>query len=400
MKIAYCDCFSGISGDMFLGALLDAGLSLDSLKQMIASLPLDEHVTLHVESVHKGPLRASLLGVQVEPHESHQHRHLADIVELIEASQLTSIAKATSRAIFQKLAEAEARVHGEPIEHIHFHEVGAVDSIVDILGAAIGLEALGIERLYASALPMVSGQVQTQHGLLPLPAPATLELMRAAQMPVTPSPAQVELVTPTGAAILATLATFQQPAMSVSGVGIGAGRRDLPWPNVMRLIVGESTAMLSTDAPSASQSQLVQMETNIDDMNPQVFGYVMGQLFAAGALDVYFTSIQMKKDRPGTMLGVIARRSDEAALAQIILSETSTLGVRVLPISHRYEAQREMRVVATDYGDIRVKLKQLDGQIVQAAPEYDDCARIAAERRVPLVSVYTAAVAAARACLG
>ncbi len=319
----------------------------------------------------------------------HRHsRNLTSIAQLIEASDLSARVKQTALAIFGRLAQAEAGVHGTSIEAVHFHEVGAVDSIVDIVGAAIGLEHLGIDRLFASALPMVNGQVNTQHGLLPLPAPATLALLASANAPVVPSEARVELVTPTGAAILATLATFEQPAMSITQVGIGAGRREMPWPNVMRLIVGQ--------AGPETGGGLVQIETNIDDMNPQVFGFVMQRLFAAGALDVFFAPIHMKKDRPGTLVGVIARRADEPALARILLEETSTLGVRVLSIEHRHEAQREMRLARTEYGDVPVKIKLLDGAIAGASPEYDVCARLAAEQGVPVRRVIEAALAACR----
>jgi hypothetical protein len=287
--------------------------------------------------------------------------------------------KQTAARIFTLLAEAEARVHGETVEQIHFHEVGALDSIVDVVGAALGLEALGIERLYASPLPYGAGTVNSDHGVLPLPAPATLEVLRLAHAPLTPSPAQVELVTPTGAAILATLATFQCPSLTVTSLGVGAGKRDLPWPNIMRLIVGETS-------PNGS-SEMIQIETNIDDMNPQVFGYVMERLFAAGALDVYLTPIYMKKNRPATLLGVIAKRQDEAALAELILRETTTLGLRVQPI-HRYEAQRDFRLVSTRYGDVKVKRKIIDGRTVQSMPEYDDCVRLANENKVSLAEVY------------
>lgn len=389
MRIAYCDCFSGISGDMFLGALLDAGLPFNHLKDQVATLNLPEGVELHLGRARKGALDAAQFHVTVQ-HDPDHHRHLSDIVALIGASGLSPRARDTTLAIFRKLAEAEAAVHGTTVDEVHFHEVGAIDSIVDIAGAAIGLEYLGIERLYASALPMVSGQVETQHGLLPLPAPATLRLMMMARAPVTPSTARVELVTPTGAAILAALAAFEQPAMTVSGLGIGCGQRDLPWPNVMRLIVGDAEA---TPAPD-----LVLLETNIDDMNPQAFGYIMSRLFDAGARDVYFTPIQMKKNRPATMLSAIALRADEARLARLMLAETTTLGVRVTPI-RRYEAGRDMRAVRTGYGEVPVKVKWLDGGIVQAAPEYDVCARLAAEKRVPLMQVYNAALAAAQALL-
>ncbi len=388
MKFAYCDCFSGISGDMFLGALVDAGLPVDTLREQIALLRLPEPVEITVQEVHKGALRATLLDVVAA--ESHHHRHYTDIVEMIEASGLSEGVKRTSQAIFLRLAQAEARVHGSTVEEVHFHEVGALDSIVDIVGAAVGVEALGLQRLYASALPFSGGSVQTQHGQLPVPAPATLEILLAAHAELTPSPAQQELVTPTGAAILATLATFERPNLVVTGVGVGAGKRDLPWPNIFRLILGESTA--------EAEYPLVLIETNIDDMNPQLFGHVMDRLFSAGALDVYLAPIYMKKNRPATLLGVVARRQDEQALARLILAETSTLGMRVQPV-YRYTAQREIRSVSTPFGEVPVKLKLLDGRPIQAMPEYDACAQIAAERNIPLAEVYTAALLAGNGLL-
>ena len=229
------------------------------------------------------------------------------------------------------------------------------------------------------------GRSRAPHGLLPLPAPATLELLRLAHAPLTPSPAQVELVTPTGAAILAALALFERPDLTVASVGVGAGNRDLPWPNVMRLIVGET--------PASEATQMVQLETNIDDMNPQFYGHVMDKLLAAGARDVFLTPIQMKKNRPGTMLGVIAFRRDEAALAELLLRETTTLGLRVQPIA-RYEAERELREVETAFGTLTVKLKVLGGRVVQSVPEYDDCVRLANEHGVSLAEVYRAAAEA------
>jgi pyridinium-3,5-bisthiocarboxylic acid mononucleotide nickel chelatase len=383
VKYAYCDCFSGVSGDMFLGALVDAGLPVEVLREQLALLHLPETVEIQVETVKKGALRATQ--VDVICGESHHHRHFTDIAEMIQASALSERVKRTSLSIFQILAEAEARVHGTEIEHVHFHEVGALDSIADIIGAAVGLEWLGIDRLYTSAVPFSGGQVQTQHGTLPVPAPATLEVLSKAHALMTPSPAQVELVTPTGAAILAALATFERPNLVVTGVGVGAGKRDLPWPNIFRLILGESAA--------EAEYPLVLLETNIDDMNPQVFGHVMGRLFAAGALDVYLMPIYMKKNRPATMLGVVARRMDEPALARLILSETSTLGLRVQPV-YRYTAQREIHTVTTPYGEVPVKIKLLDGQPIQAMPEYDACVKLADEKNVPLADVYTAALLA------
>jgi uncharacterized protein (TIGR00299 family) protein len=377
MKIAYADCFSGISGDMFLAALLDAGLPLEVLQDGIEKLNLPEKVELHLSETRKGALRAAALEVSA-PH-SHHHRHLSDILDILSKSQLSERVQQTAGRVFTLLAEAEARVHGEPVEHVHFHEVGALDSIVDVTGAALGLETLGIERLYASPLPYGSGTVDSDHGTLPLPAPATLEVLRLAQAPLTPSPAQKELVTPTGAAILAALATFERPNLTVLGVGVGAGKRDLPWPNILRLIVGET--------PANGNSEMIQIETNLDDMNPQIFGYVMEKLFAAGALDVYLTPIYMKKNRPATLLGVIARRQDEASLADLILRETTTLGMRVQPI-YRYEAQREFREVVTPYGSLKVKLKIVNGQVLQSMPEYEDCVRLANENRVSLAEIY------------
>jgi hypothetical protein len=380
MKIAYADCFSGISGDMFLASLLDAGLPLEVLQEGIERLNLPEQVELRLTETHKGALRAADLEVVV-PH-SHAHRHLSDILGILDGSSLPEPVRQTAGRIFRLLAEAEARVHGEPIEHVHFHEVGALDSIVDVTGAALGLQALGIERLYASPLPYGAGTINSDHGLLPLPAPATLEVLRLAKAPLAPSPAEVELVTPTGAAILAALATFERPTLTITGTGIGAGKRDLSWPNVMRLIVGEM--------PENGSSEMVQLETNIDDMNPQFYGHLMEKLFAAGARDVFLTPIQMKKNRPATLLGVIALRRDEAALAELLLRETTTLGLRVQPIG-RYEAQREFRQIETEYGTLTVKIKLLDGQVIQAVPEYDECVRLANERGVSLAQIYQSA---------
>jgi pyridinium-3,5-bisthiocarboxylic acid mononucleotide nickel chelatase len=385
MKLAYCDCFSGISGDMFLGALFDAGVPLEYLQAQIDLMDLEEKIVLKVEDIHKGALRAAL--ITVDAPEGHHHRHWGDIAAMIDGSRLESTVKTKALAIFRVIAEAEARVHGVAVDEVHFHEVGALDSIADIIGAAAGLDYLGIERLYASALPYGAGQVQTQHGPLPLPAPATLEILSGAHAPLTPSPAQAELVTPTGAGILAALATFQRPDLTLERIGIGAGRKELPWPNVLRLWLGNS--LPDADLP------LVMMETNIDDMNPQMYGALMARLFEAGARDVFFTPIQMKKNRPATMVSVIARRSEEARLGRILLEQTTTLGLRVQPV-YRFEAEREFKQVETAYGSIPVKIKILDGRRVQAQPEYDACLAAAEKAGALVGEVYAAALLAGR----
>ncbi len=388
MKLAYVDAFAGISGDMFLGALLDAGLAIDSLREQLALLNLPEQVQVSVEQTHKGALRASL--VNIEAPESHHHRHLSDIEKMIVESDLSDAVKQTSLKVFRVLAEAEARVHGTTIESVHFHEVGALDSITDIVGATIGLHELGIERLYASALPYGAGQVKTEHGLLPVPAPATMEILSAAHAPLVPSAAQGEQVTPTGAAILAALASFEKPDLTLEKIGVGAGRKEFPWPNILRLWIGHSSNV--QDFP------MVLLETNIDDMNPQYFGTVMSRLFEAGARDVFFTPIFMKKNRPATMLSVIALRSEEASLARILLEQTTTLGLRVQPI-YRLEAEREFHQVETPYGLIPLKVKILDSKRVHAQPEYDACVKAAQEHGVAVSEVYASALFLGRGLL-
>jgi uncharacterized protein (TIGR00299 family) protein len=385
MRLAYCDCFSGVSGDMFLGALVDAGLPVEVLNEQLGRLNLPEEVSVQIEETQQGVLRACQ--VTVNAPDSHHHRHFSDIQDIIDESELPDPVKSASLAVFQTLAEAEGQVHGISPDEVHFHEVGALDSIVDVVGAALGLHTLGIERLYASPLPYMGGQVKTEHGLLPLPAPATLEILSRAHATLTPTTAQVELVTPTGAAILATLATFERPSIQLERIGIGAGRKTLPWPNVIRLWLGQS--------PEGADQPLVLIETNIDDMNPQIYGSVMAHLFEAGARDVYFTPIYMKKNRPATMLSVIARRSEEARLARILLAETSTLGLRIQPI-YRFEAEREMRSVETPFGTIPVKVKIVDGKRIQAQPEYDACLAAAEAQHMPVSEVLAAALMAGR----
>ena len=386
MKVLYCDCYSGISGDMFLAGLIDAGLPLGYLKEALMGLGLSEFLGVGVQEVRKGALRAALLQLRIAEHgKNHPHRHLADIVQLIESSRLPAQVQQTSLSVFQKLAEAEAQVHGEEVQQVHFHEVGAVDSILDIVGAAVGLHYFEIDQLYASALPLGSGKVNTEHGVMPVPAPATLELMRAAKAPLVSSASEVELVTPTGAAILCAMARFEQPQLTLERVGVGAGRRELPWPNILRILIGEADGLQPTH---------VEIETNIDDMNPQFYGYVMEKLFAAGALDVAITPVLMKKNRPASRLSVIANKKDERFLADVLLRETTTLGVRVVPLT-RYEAAREIHEIQTPLGKVQVKVKRLDGAVLQIAPEYDSCLELAKTNGRSLDEVYWTAREAA-----
>ncbi|HEY3081697.1 MAG TPA: nickel pincer cofactor biosynthesis protein LarC [Chloroflexota bacterium] len=383
--IAYLDCYSGISGDMALGALVDAGLDLDELRGALARLPVEGYrlEAAHLVSHGIGGTRLSVVLEET----AQTHRHLAEIEALIGRAGLADAVKARAVAVFRRLAEAEARVHGEPVERVHFHEVGALDAIVDVVGTVWGLARLGVETVYVSPLPTGSGKVRSAHGLIPVPAPATLELARRAGAPLVPSTADAELTTPTGAALATTLGTFRQPAMAVERIGYGFGRKELPWANALRLWVGRSVGS------SAGQDEVSVLEANLDDSTPELLGAAMERLFAAGALDVYFTPIQMKKNRPATTLAVICPVELEPALAAAILAETSSLGVRVQRM-RRYKAERWSSAVETPWGAIRVKVKSLDGRL-SAAPEYDDCVRVAGEQGVALPEVYAAVRAAA-----
>lgn len=407
--IGYLDLPSGISGDMFLGCLVDAGWAVEELKQTLRRLRLpSEGWTIEARNVMKGPLRATLVDVRVPENgplfmpiaglplttglatgHHHEHRNLGDISTIIQSADLPAVVKDQAIAVFTRLAQAEARVHGASINAVHFHEVGALDAIVDIVGTVAGLHALGIERLYASALPLGHGWAKTAHGQIPLPAPATLEILAAAKAPTRPAPGPGELVTPTGAALVAELATFAQPPMRMERVAQGAGQKDFDWPNLARLWLG------SANGEEGSSGTFVQLETNIDDMNPQLYSAIADRLFAAGAKDVWLTPIQMKKGRPAVVLSVLGEAKDETTLAELMLTETTTLGVRVSS-AHRHEARREMRSVPTAYGPIQVKLKWVKDQLCGATPEYEDCRRAAETRGVPIRRIYEAAMAAAQ----
>lgn len=379
-KIAFFDCFSGASGDMLLGALLDAGLDLEDLRTDLARLPLSGY-RLAAERGVSGGLAGTRFTV-IDPGSDRPARNLPVIRDMIRASNLPEETGDRCLAIFARLAEAEAQVHGTTIEQVHFHELGAVDTLVDVVGFVSGLERLGIDRVYASPLTLGNGTIQTEHGRLPVPAPATLKLLASVNAPVVPSTAGTELVTPTGAVLLAHLATFARPAMQIEQVGYGLGTKELPWANAVRVWLGTP---LAPDG-GAEGDVITLLECNLDDMTGEALGYTMERLLEAGALDVWFTPIQMKKSRPGVMLSVQCRPQDSTAVQRIILQATTTLGVRVQQV-RRATAGRRVDEVATPWGVVRTKVKLLDGIPGAVSPEYEDCARLALEARVPLWQV-------------
>ncbi len=380
--IAYFDTFSGASGDMIVGALIDAGLSLDELRRELAKLPLTGY-QVRGEKVQRGGLSATKFSVDIERAEEHHHRNLADIVGLIDASALSDRVKDTAKRIFTRLAEAEAAVHGKAVSEVHFHEVGAVDSIIDIVGAAIGVERLGITRVISGPLRFGSGIVKTQHGELPVPAPATVRL--AEGVPVRHTGIQCELTTPTGAAVLTALAESfgQPPPMRLKSVGLGAGSAELAErPNVIRVLIGVEDESVA--------DRVVILEANIDDASGEIIGYAMESILAAGALDVFALPIQMKKSRPGTLLSVIARPEDASKMEEIIFRETTTFGIRRRE-ELRTKLDRRFVEVAVHGAKVRVKCGVLGGRVVTVAPEYEDCARLAREKNIPLRDIYAAA---------
>ena len=432
MRVLYFDCFSGASGDMVLGALIDAGVALEDVRRALGSLAIspesvwtepvvragiratkfcvvgEEPVAAHVHQQHVNhshehshshshPVHGHHHGHDHDNDHAHSHSHdtghphdhrsLAEINQLIDRSALSASGKARAKALFQQLGEAEAAIHGTTLEKVHLHEVGALDSIIDIVGAVYALESLGIDRVVASPLNVGSGSVRSAHGLYPVPAPATLRLLNGA--PIYSGPQQAEMVTPTGALLVSAYASAYGviPPMRITAVGYGAGSRDFPdTPNVLRVMIGEAE-------PQAPSQSVVVIEADIDDMNPQIFGVVMETLQAEGALDVFYTAIQMKKNRPGTLLTVVAPPDARERLTAVIFRETTTIGVRYREMS-RECLDREEVAVSTPLGPVRVKVARRDGRVLNASPEFEDCARIARERNVPVKEVQALAIKA------
>jgi uncharacterized protein (TIGR00299 family) protein len=383
VKIAYFDPFAGASGDMVLGALIDAGLSARRLRQELASLPIGAW-SLSARKVERHGLAATKATVRDRGHD-HAHRHLADILRILKRSKLPRADRDRAAAVFQRLAEAEARVHRCSVDEIHFHEVGAIDAIVDIVGAVVGLRLLGIGRVVSGPIRTGTGTVQCAHGRLPVPAPATAALLEG--FPSVGTDIVGECTTPTGAALLTTLAESfgPRPSMTVDTVGYGAGgRHGETVPNLLRVFVGEA-------APEAEADEMTMLEANLDDVSAEITGHVMDRLFAAGALDAWLTPAHMKKNRVGMVLTVIATPRDAPVLEELMLTETTTFGVRRSQVARRKLA-RERVTVKTTFGEVRIKIGRLGRREVQAAPEYEDCRAIADRRGIPLKTVYQAAL--------
>jgi pyridinium-3,5-bisthiocarboxylic acid mononucleotide nickel chelatase len=409
-RIAYFDMPAGISGDMTLAAFLHAGLPLDDLTYALGPLGLSGY-NLRAEAASQHSLGGTRVVVDVEGDQP--QRDWRAIRAMIESSGLTDRAKERALRIFGALAAAEASVHGVAVEDVHFHEVGAVDSIVDIVGTAVALDIMGIERIYASPFAQGTGWTQSQHGLIPIPAPATLALIARANAPTIPLDTDKETVTPTGAAIVTALAEgFERPPMTVEAVGYGFGARRMPWPNCLRIWVGTAIAARRDDSPFAASEPAqrgdlndetsdveVLLAANIDDMTPEALAYALERLFAAGALDAWFTPITMKKSRPAVQVSAICWEVDRLAITATLLKETTTFGVRALPIT-REKTNRRWETVTTQWGPVRVKIKEWEGAVLDAVPEYEQVAALARAADVPFREVYAAAAEAGRQFVG
>src|SRR5919109_832767 len=375
-RIAYFDCPSGAAGDMIMGALVDAGAPFEALREGLHGLDLGGWELVRHE-VRRGAFRATKIDVEIDAAAHQHHRTLGDILTIIERSRLPAPVAERARRIFERLAAAEARVHGTTPEQVHFHDVGAVDAIVDVTGGALGLHLLGVSSVYVSPLPLGGGFVEGAHGRMPIPGPGTAELLR--NFPVVDSGVQVELVTPTGAAILTTLAAGagRMPAMTVERVGYGAGTRDLPGaPNVLRVLVGAV-------AGDAAAETVAQVETTIDDMSPQLYEPLMERLFEAGALDVFLTPVIMKRSRPGTVLTALCPPDRVTEISRVLFEESPTIGVRWSEVT-RARLEREMVTIPTAYGALPFKVSRLGGRVVTVTPEFAEVVRLAHEKALPV----------------
>ena len=382
MRVAYFDCFSGVSGDMVLGALVDLGLDIDELARGLSSLDLEEF-RIESRDVMSYGLRATKVDVIVP--ESVLVRTFNNIRDVIENSDLPGPVKAMSLEIFMRIASAESVIHNKPVDQVHFHEVGAVDSIVDIVGTAYGMSALGITEAFASPLPLGHGMIKTQHGSLPVPAPAVLEIL--GDTPTYGRGIPTEIVTPTGAAIVKSLAGAfgVMPPMKIGAIGYGAGSKDIGVPNILRVVTGDLA-----DTPGDGEQLAYVISTNVDDMNPEFYEYVMERLFAAGAHDVWLTPTQMKKTRPGVVINVLGSPAEVSGLKRILLEETSTFGLRTSTVMKK-AIERAFVEVETRWGPVRVKIGREGGHVTSVSPEFSDCARIAGESGVPIKDVFRAA---------
>jgi len=381
MKTLYFDCFAGASGDMILGASVAAGVDPGFLREQLSLLPVTGF-SIDFETVNRAGLSATY--ARVETAHEHKHRHLSDIKQIIEGSGLSDAVKQRAVQIFTRLAEAEARVHNEPVDHVHFHEVGALDAIVDVVGAAICFDALKIERFVSSPLHVGSGMVKMAHGQFPIPPPAVAELLKG--VPFYSTEIKGELLTPTGAAIITTVCSEYGPIpeMKTDATGYGAGTREYPdFPNVLRVLLGESER-------TATDERLWMLETNLDDASPQIIGNCMDRVLELGALDCFFTPVQMKKNRPGVLLSVLCGRDEKEAVMKLLFTETTTLGVRSYEVTRR-ALQRSVVRVETQYGPIDVKVAHLDGRVVNEMPEFEQCRQAATKANVPLKIVEEAA---------
>jgi uncharacterized protein (TIGR00299 family) protein len=385
MKVLYFDLIGGASGDMILGALIDAGVPAEKLIEMLAGLKLDEF-ELIATPIEKNGFQAIKVDIRVG--EQPPERHLKDILEVIRNSSLPISIQDRAIRIFQEIALVEAGIHNKPVDHIHLHELGGTDTIVDVTGALLALDFLGVSHIYASPIPLGSGYIKGAHGQIPLPAPATMGLLKG--LPVRKTEIKAELITPTGAALLAELVKdfSPPPEMKVEAVGYGAGSRDLPIPNLLRVMIGETA-----ETGNQIREQLILIESNLDDLNPEIYPYVMESLFNAGALDVCLVPVQMKKNRPGTQIQVLVEVQKAEDMREILFQETSTLGIRQTQVD-RYSLPRNIQEVSTSFGIVRIKVAGEGTKFQKASPEYDDCQKLARENDIPIQQVYQEAVKA------